>query len=122
MYRIVYKSKIHRATVTECNLNYSGSITIDKALLDAADILPNERVQVLNINNGARFETYVMEGRPNSGVICMNGPAARWAQPGDKILIVSYALLDEKELSNFRPRLVYVDEKNRLTKQAKKDD
>ncbi|MFH1848260.1 MAG: aspartate 1-decarboxylase [Candidatus Omnitrophota bacterium] len=115
MLRSIYKSKIHRATVTEANLHYMGSITVDEVLMQAADILPNERVQVLNVNNGERLETYCMVGKRDSGVICMNGPAAHKAKPGDKILIVSYAILESNEARLFKPRIVYVDENNKIT-------
>ena len=107
-------AKIHRATVTEANLNYVGSITIDKALLDKVSIKENQKVEVLNINNGERFSTYVIEGKENSGVICLNGAAARKACIGDKIIIVSYALLDDKERENHAPKIAHVDDKNRL--------
>jgi len=107
------KSKIHSATVTETNLNYKGSITIDKALLDAADILHYERVQVLNINNGTRVETYVIEGDRNSGVICLNGAAARWAQSGDRVIIISYCLVDDKEAKSWQPKIILVDGDNK---------
>lgn len=120
MLRIMCKSKIHRATVTDANLKYMGSITIDKKLLDAADIYPNERVQVVNLNNGSRVETYVMQGKPGSGVICMNGPAARWAQVGDIIIIISYGLMDSKEAKKSKQKIVYVNSKNRQVKKAVK--
>jgi len=110
----MFKSKIHRATVTEANLNYMGSITIDEALLEAAGILPNERVQVVNNNNGSRFETYVIKGERNSGVICLNGAAARLVQPGDTVIIISYALMDSQEARTFRPTVVMVDASNRI--------
>ena len=116
MLRIMCKSKIHRATVTDANLKYMGSITIDKKLLEAADIYPDERVQVVNLNNGSRVETYVMEGKAGSGVICMNGPAARWAQVGDIIIIISYALMDSKEAKANKQKIVFVDNKNRQVK------
>ena len=101
MFRTMLKSKIHRATVTEANLNYMGSITIDEALLEAAEILPNEKVQIVNNNNGARFETYVIKGRRDSGVICLNGAAARKVQPGDLIIIISYAIMDDNEAQSY---------------------
>lgn len=110
------KSKIHNATVTESNLNYQGSITIDLALLKEADILPGEKLQIVNLNNGSRIETYVLEGQANSGVICMNGAAARYAQPGDKVIIISYCLADSKEATTFRKKIVRVDEKNKSVK------
>lgn len=118
MLRTMMKSKIHRATVTQADLNYVGSITIDRALMEAADILPGEQVQVVNNNNGVRFETYVIEGEPGSGVICVNGAAARLVQPGDIIIIISYALLDREELAAYRPRVVFVDGRNRVQEVA----
>ncbi|MGE5380866.1 MAG: aspartate 1-decarboxylase [Methylocystaceae bacterium] len=111
------KSKIHRATVTQADLNYVGSITIDRLLLEAADLLPNEKVQIVNNNNGARFETYVIEGEPGSGVICLNGAAARLVNPGDIVIIISYAMMSDEEIKGYQPRLVYVDDKNRITNQ-----
>ena len=119
MLREMCKSKIHAATVTETNLNYNGSITIDKALLEAVDILHYERVQVLNINNGTRVETYVIEGKRNSGVICLNGAAARWAQPGDRVIIISYCLVEDKDARNWKPKIVLVDENNKLIKKPR---
>lgn len=115
MFLNMFKSKIHRATVTEADLNYMGSITIDEALIEAADILPNERVQVVNNNNGARFETYVIKGPRDSGVICLNGAAARLAQPGDVVIIISYAMMDSNEARTHRPAIVMVDGKNKIT-------
>lgn len=114
MFRFMCKSKIHRATVTEADLNYVGSITIDEALMEAADIYPNEKVQIVNNNNGARFETYVIKGERNSGVICLNGAAARLVTPGDKVIIISYALIDDQVARDHRPTVVFVDEKNRI--------
>ncbi|MDF2563634.1 MAG: aspartate 1-decarboxylase [Massilibacillus sp.] len=108
------KAKIHCATVTEANLKYMGSITIDEALLKAANILPNERVQVVNNNNGERLETYVIKGAPSSGVICLNGAAARLVQPGDVVIIMAYAMMEEKEAEHYRPTVVMVDEENKL--------
>lgn len=110
----LFKSKIHRATVTEANLNYMGSITVDEALLEAAGIYPHEKVQIVNNNNGARLETYVIKGPRNSGVICLNGAAARQAQPGDTVIIIAYAILDEREVSMFRPHIVMVDSNNKI--------
>jgi aspartate 1-decarboxylase len=117
MLRIMYKSKIHNATVTDANLNYTGSITIDSELLKAADIFPGEKVQIVNLNNGTRVETYVIEGEPGSQTICMNGAAARWAQKGDRIIIISYCLVESKEASTFNPKAVYLNEKNKVKKQ-----
>ena len=113
MIRVMMKSKIHGATVTEANLRYTGSITIDKNLLKASDICAFERVQIVNLNNGSRVETYVLEGAPGSGTICMNGAAARWAEVGDKVIIISYALLSKAELRRHHPRVLFVDERNR---------
>ena len=114
MLRIMYKSKIHRATVTDANLDYPGSITIDAKLLKAADILPNERVQIVNLHNGSRVETYVMAGERESGTICMNGAAARWAHKGDKVIIISYGLYSGEEIKNHEPKVILVDDKNRI--------
>jgi aspartate 1-decarboxylase len=116
MLRTFLKSKIHRATVTRTDLHYPGSITIDEALLEAADILPYEKVQVVNLNNGARLETYVMVGKKNSGVVGMNGGMARWACVGDTVLIITYAEVDEDETRSHKPKLIYVDGKNRVVK------
>ncbi|GAB6933099.1 aspartate 1-decarboxylase [Calditerricola satsumensis] len=114
MFRTMMKAKIHRATVTEANLNYVGSITIDADILDAVDILPNEKVQVVNNHNGARFETYVIPGPRGSGVICLNGAAARLVQPGDVIIIISYALMTDEEARRHRPRIAIMGEGNRI--------
>jgi aspartate 1-decarboxylase len=111
----VLKAKLHRATVTEANLNYMGSITIDAALLDAAGILPNEKVQVVNNNNGSRLETYVIPGTPNSGVICLNGAAARLVQPGDTVIIIAYAQLTPDEAAHHSPRVVMVGANNEIS-------
>ncbi len=108
------KSKIHCATVTEANLQYMGSITIDEALMEEAHILPNERVQVVDNNNGARLETYVIPGPRGSGVICLNGAAARCAQVGDIVIIMAYAFFTEDEARGYRPTVVMVDEKNHV--------
>ena len=113
MLRVLMKSKIHGATVTEANLRYTGSITIDKALLRSSDICAFERVQIVNLNNGSRVETYVLEGPAHSGTICMNGAAARWAEVGDKVIIISYSLMTKAELRRHRPRVLFVDDKNR---------
>lgn len=117
MHRVMCKSKIHRATVTGADLNYEGSITIDALLMEAADIVEYERVQVVNINNGARFETYAMRGEPGSGAIVLNGAAARLAHPGDQVIIISYASYEASELEDFEPRLVFVDAQNRQISQ-----
>jgi aspartate 1-decarboxylase len=113
------KSKIHRATVTEANLNYVGSITIDQDLMDAADIWPNEKVHVVNNNNGARFETYVIPGKRDSKVICLNGAAARLVQPGDVVIIISYTMMDEAAARTYEPTLVFVDQENNITEIAR---
>ena len=111
--RTMMKSKIHRATVTDANLNYVGSITVDRDLLDAADIRAYEQVVVLNINTGARFETYAIEGPAGAGDICLNGAAARLAQPGDLVIVITYAQYDEADLDGFVPNVVHVDAGNR---------
>lgn len=110
----IFKSKIHRAKVTEANLNYVGSITVDEALLEAANILEGEKVQVVNNNNGERIETYAIRGERNSGVICLNGAAARKFQPGDIVIIIAYALMTPEEAKNFKPTTVFPDDDNRL--------
>lgn|SRR5690606_24876689 len=117
MFREMMKSKLHRATVTEANLNYVGSITIDQDLMDAVDILPNEKVQVVNNNNGARFETYVIPGERGSGVICLNGAAARLVQVGDTVIIIAYAWVEEKELPHFRSKVAIIGEGNKIIEQ-----
>lgn len=117
MFIEVVKSKIHRVTVTEANLNYIGSITIDSDLLDAANLIPNEKVSIVNNNNGERFETYIIAGERGSGVICLNGAAARKAQPGDIVIIMSYAQMDFEEAKTFKPAVVFPDTAtNRLLK------
>ena len=108
--------KIHRATVTEANLEYVGSITIDEDLLEASGILPGERVQIVNNNNGARLETYTIPGERGSGVICLNGAAARCAMKGDIVIIIAYAQMDEKEARELKPKVVLVDEKNHIVR------
>ncbi len=113
--RTMLKSKIHRATVTDANLNYVGSITVDTELLQRADIRPYEHVHIVNINNGARLETYAIEGPAGEGDMCLNGAAARLAQPGDLIIVLSYAQYAEAELENYAPIVVQVDERNRET-------
>ena len=109
MFIEVVKSKIHRVTVTEANLNYIGSITIDEDLLDAANLIANEKVSIVNNNNGERFETYIIKGERGSGVVCLNGAAARKAQPGDIIIVMSYAMLDFEEAKTFKPSVVFPD-------------
>jgi aspartate 1-decarboxylase len=119
MQRTMCKGKIHRATVTQANLNYVGSITIDQDLLDAANIYPYEKVQVVNLNNGSRLETYTIAGARGSGVICLNGAAARLTAEGDMVIIISYAQYTEEEIRSLVPQIAFVDENNRLTE--KKD-
>jgi aspartate 1-decarboxylase len=114
MRRIMCKSKIHRAKITEANLYYEGSLTVDSDLLDAADIMPYERVQVVNINNGERFETYTIPGKRRSGTICLNGAAARLGHVGDEIIIITYATYNEEELKNYKPSLVLLDKENHI--------
>ncbi|MGO4541275.1 aspartate 1-decarboxylase [Paenibacillus sp. YIM B09110] len=113
MFRTMMKSKLHRATVTEANLNYVGSITIDEDLMDAADIWENEKVQIVNNNNGARFETYVIVGERGSGVICLNGAAARQVQPGDQVIIISYASMSNEEAKAHKPIVTILDADNK---------
>ena len=110
--RTMLKSKIHRATITEANIQYEGSITIDKDLMEAADILPYEQVHVLDIDNGSRLETYAIEGERGSGAICINGAAARLVSAGDKVIIISYQTVSEADAANLVPKLVYVNSQN----------
>ena len=117
--RTMLKSKIHRATVTEANIQYEGSITIDKDLMEAADMLPYEQVHVLDIDNGARLETYVIEGERGTGVICINGAAARLVSAGDKVIIISYQTVSEADAIDLVPRLVYVDAQNTIVEKHK---
>lgn len=113
MRRILFKSKIHRATVTQADLDYEGSVTIDRDLLQAADILPFEKVAVWNVTRGTRLETYALEGEAGSGVICINGAAAHLNQPGDLVILATFAEVEEAELANWKPTVVFVDGKNR---------
>lgn len=113
MLREMAKSKIHRATVTEANLNYEGSITVDSSLMATADILPGEKVQVVNIANGARFETYAIEGQAGSGIVCVNGAAARLTQPGDLVIIITYCHVEDSVARDHKLRVVLVDGENR---------
>lgn len=106
--------KIHRATVTDANLEYIGSITLDKNLMDASGILPNQKVEILDVNNGERFCTYVIEGKKDTGIVCLNGAAARKVQKGDKVIIVAYASMTLDEYKNFLPKIAHVDENNRI--------
>ena len=108
------KAKLHRATVTEANLNYTGSITIDRDLVDEAGIFIHEKVQIVNNNNGARFETYVIGGERGSGVVCLNGAAARLVQPGDKVIIMAYAQMTPEEAKNHKPVVLLLDDDNRI--------
>ena len=108
------KSKIHRAVVTQADLNYVGSITIDKDLMTAADILEYEQVQIVDVNNASRFETYVIEGEAGSGIVCLNGAAARLVQTGDNIIIMSYCQVEKQKAKSIKPTVVFVDEKNRV--------
>ena len=108
------KSKIHKVTVTEANLNYVGSITIDETLMEAAHLIENEKVQVLDVNNGERFETYVIKGAKDSGVICLNGPAARKVCVGDVVVIISYCAMDFEEAKHFKPWILFPDKDNRI--------
>lgn len=114
MYRTLLNGKIHRAVVTEANLNYVGSITVDQDLLDAAGILVNEKVAIVNNNNGARLETYTIAGQRGSGVVCLNGAAARLVQPGDVIIIIAYATFSDEELKHHKPRVVVMGEGNKI--------
>lgn len=114
MLRTLLKSKIHRGRVTEANLYYEGSVTIDELLMQAADIIQGEKVEVFNLNNGLRLETYAIKGKAGSGVICLNGPASRGACVGDEVVIVSYALADEQELKKIKPKIIKVDARNRI--------
>lgn len=110
----VMRSKIHRVKITQAELHYVGSITIDKKLLEAADLLPNEKVQVVNINNGERLETYIIEGEEGSGQVCLNGPAARLAQVGDMVIIIAYGTIDKEEARTFEPKVIFPDTNNKL--------
>lgn len=114
MLRTMLKSKIHRATVTEADLHYIGSVTVDADLLDAADLLPGEQVAIVDITNGARLETYTIAGERGSGVIGINGAAAHLVHPGDLVILISYALLDDREARTFQPRVVHVDSANHI--------
>ena len=111
----VLKSKIHRVKVTQAELHYVGSITIDEALMEASNIIENEKVQIVNINNGERFETYVIKGAKNSGTICLNGPAARKVAVGDIVIVIAYASMDFEEAKKWKPALIFPDENNRLS-------
>ena len=108
------KGKIHRARVTQAELNYMGSITIDKTLMEAAGIIENEKVQIVDNNNGARLETYVIPGKRDSGIICLNGAAARLVQPGDEVIIIAYAMMEEKEAKAYKPKVVFANPDNTI--------
>lgn len=112
MQRVILKSKVHRATVTDADLEYEGSLTLDRDLMDAADLISFEQVHVYNVTNGERFETYIMDGERGSGTICVNGAAARRASIGDKIIIASYAVMDTREAKGYQPKIIVVDGKN----------
>jgi aspartate 1-decarboxylase len=122
MLRTMCKSKIHRATVTGADLNYIGSITIDTELMEAADLREYEQVQVVDIDNGARLETYVIPGERGSGEVCLNGAAARLVQPGDRVIVISYAQYSEAELEQYRPVFIFVDEQNRISREHLRAD
>lgn len=122
MFLTMFKSKLHRATVTEANINYVGSVTIDKELLDKSGILAGEKVQIVNINNGERLETYTIEGEYGSGMICLNGAAARLVQPGDKVIIIAYVMMDEKEAREFKPKVLILDDNNKVVKVKDKEE
>lgn len=117
MFRLMLRSKIHRATVTDANLEYEGSLTVDPVLLEAAGILPYELVHVSNLHNGERFETYVIPGKRGEGEMVLNGPTARRGVKGDKIIVFCYEYFNEEELRKFKPRIIVVDEKNRIAKE-----
>ncbi|MDR4226117.1 aspartate 1-decarboxylase [Bacillus mojavensis] len=114
MYRTMMSGKLHRATVTEANLNYVGSITIDEDLIDAVGMLPNEKVQIVNNNNGARLETYIIPGQRGSGVICLNGAAARLVQKGDKVIIISYKTMSDQEAAKHQPKVAVLNDQNKI--------
>ena len=114
MLRSLMKSKVHRAVVTDAHLDYVGSLTLDADLVRAADLMPHEQVHVVNVNTGARFETYVIEGEAGSGIVCANGAAARLVQPGDLVIVISYGQYDEEEARRHSPRVVFVDARNRI--------
>jgi aspartate 1-decarboxylase len=110
----ILKSKIHRAVITEANLNYVGSLTLDEDLMQAANLIENEKVQVVNVNNGSRIETYVIKGKRGSGVCCLNGPAARQGAVGDIVIVISYAIIDFEEAKNFKPWIIFPKEGNKI--------
>ena len=110
----ILKSKIHRAVITEANLNYVGSLTLDEDLMDAANLIENEKIQVVNVNNGERLETYIIKGKRGSGIVCLNGPAARKGAEGDIVIVISYALIDFEEAKIFKPTIIFPKEGNKL--------
>ncbi|MBP1969585.1 aspartate 1-decarboxylase [Virgibacillus natechei] len=114
MFRTMMKAKIHRARVTEANLNYVGSVTVDESILEQVDILPHEKVQIVNNNNGARLETYIIPGEKGSGIICLNGAAARLVQKGDTVIIVSYAIVSNEELTSYKPKVAIMNDNNEI--------
>ncbi|MCY9376387.1 MULTISPECIES: aspartate 1-decarboxylase [Bacillus] len=114
MYRTMMSGKLHRATVTEANLNYVGSITIDEDLIEAVGMLPNEKVQIVNNNNGARLETYIIPGKRGSGVVCLNGAAARLVQEGDKVIIISYKMMSDQEAASHEPKVAVLNDQNKI--------
>lgn len=116
MFLTMFKGKLHRGTVTQANINYVGSVTIDETLLKKSGIIPGEKVQIVNLNNGERLETYTIEGEADSGVICLNGAAARLVQVGDKVIIIAYAMMDEKEAKTFQPNILILDDRNKIVK------
>lgn len=118
MLRTMMKSKIHRATVTEANLNYVGSITIDEDILDLVDMYANEKVQIVNNNNGARFETYIIPGPRGSGAFCLNGAAARMVHVGDTIIVITYGLMDNEEAKSYKPKIAFMDKNNKVIQTA----
>lgn len=122
MFRTMMKAKIHRATVTEANLNYIGSITIDEDLIDLVDMLPNEKVQIVNNNNGARLETYIIPGPRGTGVVCLNGAAARLVQTGDTIIIVSYAMMSDEEARKHQPTVAIMGANNKVAQLLKEEE
>ncbi len=117
MYRSMFRSKIHRATVTGADLHYEGSVTIDADLLEAADILPNQEVEIWNVTNGERFSTYALRGQPGSGVVCINGAAAHKASPGDLVIIATFSWMSDEQAKSWEPTVVFVDGQNRIAEQ-----
>lgn len=122
MFRTMMKAKIHRATVTEANLNYIGSITIDEDLIDLVGMLPNEKVQIVNNNNGARLETYIIPGPRGTGVICLNGAAARLVQTGDTVIIISYAMMTDEEAKKHQPTIAIMGENNKVAQLLREEE